>query len=114
MANLIDLSGQIRTTWIGGTPGRETDWYCAKNWSKNQVPNEFSVVTIPDVSTTTFVYPKIKKGEAIVFSLDIQPGAKLGLDDSAILVILDHLSKIDTICIANAGKIVFRETSLNH
>jgi len=53
---------QQSITWIGGTPGRTQDWNCAQNWSTGKVPDDFSDVTIPDVSTTTFAAPVINKG----------------------------------------------------
>lgn len=100
------LIGQVRTTWVGGTPGRESDWFCAKNWSKNQVPNEFNIVVIPDVSTSTFVYPVIKKGEAIVQNVEIIQGAKLSVDKSGVLVIIEQMGQLDTMNMVNCGKII--------
>ena len=39
-------SAQITANWKGGSPGQETNWNYAKNWSNNQVPDEFTHVVI--------------------------------------------------------------------
>ena len=48
------LVAQKSVTWVGGTPGSETSWDEPRNWSDHHVPNEFSNVFIPDVSTSSF------------------------------------------------------------
>lgn len=82
------LYGQIQNTWIGGFPGRESDWNCHKNWSKYKVPNEFNDVVIPDTRSTTFVYPVIKKGNIVINSLEMHPGTILHIHNSVNLTIL--------------------------
>lgn len=79
---------QRTTTWKGGTPGRETAWDCPKNWSNNAVPDEFSNVIIPNVSTTTRSLPVIRSGEVEVNTLFIHPNARLTIAASAELRVL--------------------------
>ncbi|MBI1227074.1 MAG: hypothetical protein GC192_17720 [Bacteroidetes bacterium] len=78
---------QVTTTWKGGTPGMENDWNCAKNWSNYKVPDAFSNVIIPDVSTTTQATPLIRQGRAEVNTLYLDSNANLTIDESAQLVI---------------------------
>ena len=40
------LTAQETAFWIGGTPGQETNWHVARNWSNNQIPDEFTNVII--------------------------------------------------------------------
>ncbi len=87
----VSLNAQKIATWKGGTPGRTTDWECATNWKEGRVPNEFSSVVIPDVSTTTFVYPVISKGIVEIASLECAPVAKLTLKHNAQIVIYDTI-----------------------
>lgn len=84
------LSAQKVATWKGGTPGRNTDWYCATNWIEGRVPNEFSQVIIPDVSTTTSSAPVLGSGEVEVFSLLIHSGASLRIAKNARLIARDQ------------------------
>ena len=77
---------QKTTTWQGGTPGRENHWDCPSNWSTNTVPNEFSDVVIPDVSTSTQKYPIINEEEVEIKSIEVQSGASLILSRTARIV----------------------------
>lgn len=88
---LVNLSAhaQKTATWKGGTPGRKSDWNCPSNWKDGRVPNEFSAVVIPDVSTNTFAYPVIEEGEIEVQSLYTAPGARLTIKNKARLVVLE-------------------------
>ncbi len=78
---------QNTVTWIGGTPGNETSWDEPKNWSNHHVPNEFSDVYIPDVSTSTFSNPTIKDGVIELNSLQIASTAKLTIEKMAKLIV---------------------------
>lgn len=71
------LSAQRIVEWKGGMPGQETNWNCARNWSTGQVPDIFSDVIIPDVSTTTFAAPVIKSGSFEVNSIELLSNAQL-------------------------------------
>lgn len=80
------LSAQKTATWKGGTPGRSSDWMCASNWREGRLPNEFSAVVIPDVSTGSQAYPVLRSSEVEVLSVDIQTGAMLTLTTNARLI----------------------------
>jgi hypothetical protein len=79
------LAAQVTNVWKGGTPGRETDWHCPKNWSRGDVPDEFTDVVIGDVSSTTRRYPVIAHGQVEVASLLIRTGAALTVRPGAAL-----------------------------
>jgi hypothetical protein len=85
---------QQAVTWIGGTPGNETSWNEAKNWSKNKVPYEFSDVIIPDVTTTTFSAPVIKRGTIELNALQIASNGKLTVESEAKLIVYGFASGI--------------------
>jgi hypothetical protein len=87
----ISLSAQAQktATWKGGTPGRTTDWNCPANWEESRVPNEFSDVVIPDVSTSTFSYPVIKPGMVEIASLQCASNARLTTLGNARVIYLD-------------------------
>jgi hypothetical protein len=71
--------------WKGGTPGLESAWNCPKNWSNHAVPDEFSNVIIPDVSTRSGKYPVISKKDAVVNFLTLQAGASLTISKNGAL-----------------------------
>lgn len=85
----ISLFAQNINTWKGGTPGKENKWDEPRNWSKNQVPDEFSDVIIPDVSTSTFSYPIIEEAIIELNSIMVQSTANLTIESTATLVIYD-------------------------
>jgi hypothetical protein len=89
----VALSAQKTATWKGGTPGRVSDWNCATNWEEGRVPDEFSSVFIPDVSTSTFNYPIIKNEVVEIASLQCAPAAKLTLLNHAEIIVLDTPSE---------------------
>lgn len=94
-------AAQKTIIWKGGAPGHETDWHYAKNWSTHSVPNEFSNVIIPDVSTTTRALPVIRKGVVEVNSLIIAPNVTLSLGETVQLTVLENS---DSMLIANLRK----------
>ena len=73
-------------TWKGGTPGKAADWNCAANWKEGRVPDEFSQVIIPDVSTGGFSNPMLTNGEVEIWSILIHSGASLRIGRSARLI----------------------------
>lgn len=81
---------QQTVTWKGGTPGNETNWNEAKNWSNNRVPNIFSDVIIADVSTSTFSTPSIKGGTIELNSIYIASNAKLTVETNAKVIVYSH------------------------
>lgn len=89
--SLISLSAQAQITaiWKGGTPGKTTDWNCPTNWREGRVPNEFSNVVIPDVSTSTFSFPVIKQGIVEIASIECASNARLTTLGNARVIYLD-------------------------
>ena len=85
----LSANAQKTATWKGGTPGRNTEWNCAANWKEGRVPDEFSNVVIPDVSTNTFSYPVIYAGIVEINSLDCAPAARLTTLSPARIIILE-------------------------
>ena len=65
------LFSQKPAEWKGGFPGHETDWNCPQNWTGNTVPNAFSDVSVPDVSTASRALPIIKTGIVEINSIRI-------------------------------------------
>lgn len=86
---------QMKNTWKGGTPGRPTDWNCASNWLENRVPNEFSDVFVSDVSTSTFAAPVISSGDFEVNALFVAKDAKLSIEATASLTVLETVKGVD-------------------
>jgi hypothetical protein len=80
-------TAQNKVTWKGGAPGQETNWNCPKNWSNYRVPDEFSDVVIPDVSTTSLAAPVIKSGSFEVNSIQLLSNASLTIGQDAQLVV---------------------------
>ena len=85
---------QQSVTWKGGTPGKETSWNEARNWSNNKVPNEFSDVIIPDVSTSTFSAPVIKEGTIELNSISIASNGKLTVESAAKVIVFGYTEGI--------------------
>ncbi|MCB9314897.1 MAG: hypothetical protein H6569_02040 [Lewinellaceae bacterium] len=103
----ISLNAQKTTTWKGGAPGRAQDWNCPKNWSDGRVPDTFSDVVIPDVSTTSFAAPIIKNGAFEVNSLRLLANATLRVERSGQLAVLnDFDDNMDTRGLQIKGSIV--------
>lgn len=86
MVTMVAFS-QKNNTWVGGTPGMEDNWNCAKNWSTYSVPDEFTNVIIPDVSTTTFSNPIIKEGEVQVNAIFMESDAMLTVGQDARMIV---------------------------
>lgn len=82
-------SAQKTATWKGGTPGKNQEWNCPANWKEGRVPDEFSAVVIPDVSTSSQAYPHIRTGEVEVFSVNLQSGAEITLENHVRLIALE-------------------------
>ncbi len=82
----FSLTAQKLATWKGGTPGQPTEWNCPTNWEEGRIPNEFSQVVIPDVSSSTFSNPALNSGEVEIWSLQILSGATLKIGKSARLI----------------------------
>lgn len=85
----ITLSAQKTATWKGGTPGRKTSWHCASNWKEGRIPDEFSYVFIPNVSTSTACYPVIENGNVEILSLHCASDAFISVKPEAGITILE-------------------------
>lgn len=81
--------------WKGGTPGQETSWDVAKNWSKNRVPDWTDDVIIVDVSSCSGVFPVIENEVEPIAHLEIYGNAKLTILRKGKLTI-DGISTFDT------------------
>lgn len=89
----LSLQAQKIATWKGGAPGHATEWNYPANWKENRVPNEFSQVIIPDVSSSTFSNP-VLDGEVVeIWSLQIFSGASLRIGKSARLIVTGQDSR---------------------
>ncbi|MGK0391555.1 MAG: hypothetical protein ACI94Y_004322 [Maribacter sp.] len=89
--SLISTFTFVQVTWEGGTPSNEKSWSEPRNWSTSYVPDEFSDVLIPNVSSTTFSNPIIKEGVFEVNTIRIESNANLTIKASAKLMI--HFSE---------------------
>lgn len=87
-------NAQKIATWKGGAPGHATDWNYPANWEEGRVPNEFSWVIIPDVSTSTFSNPVLNDGAVEVWSLQIFSGATLHIGRAARLMVTGQDSRM--------------------
>ncbi len=86
------LAAQTNSTWIGGTPGRSTEWNCPTNWKENHVPDEFSQVVIP--ADCNF-YPLITSWVDPIDALLVEGGAKLSIDKNATLTIIGATGRMN-------------------
>lgn len=90
LALISSFAIAAQSTWKGGFPGQENNWFCARNWSDNQVPNNLDNVVIPDRSTSGNYYPVIAGKQAQVQSLDLHSGAQLTIEPGAQLSVLGY------------------------
>lgn len=81
---------QKTATWKGGTPGKNDDWHCPTNWKEDRVPDEFSQVIIPDVSSSSFSNPTLASGEVEIWSIQIHSGAFLRIGKGASLTVTEQ------------------------
>lgn len=111
---LVNLSAEAQriATWKGGQTGRPRDWNCPTNWKEGRVPNEFSNVFIPDVSTSTFCYPLINQGIVEVASLECAPNARVDVRGNARIMVLNALTKTPAKKNANLAQSRSRHDSL--
>jgi hypothetical protein len=86
------LAAQTNSTWVGGTPGRSTDWNCPTNWKENHVPDEFSQVFIPPNCN---YYPVIKSTIPPIDALLVEGGGRVIIDKKAKLTIIGATGRLD-------------------
>jgi hypothetical protein len=82
-------SAQKTTYWKGGTPGHENDWFCAKNWTSGDVPNEFSNVVISDQKNSKHISPVIRRGSVSMNTLRLEGMASLEISAAAQVVVYE-------------------------
>ena len=92
--------------WVGGAPGHENEWNCPKNWSEGSVPNEFSNVIIPDVSTGSRANPVLRSGMMEIGSLVLESNASLEIGKQATLVIYDGLFAVNRSDLNSKGTMI--------
>ncbi len=102
----VQLFSQKTATWKGGTPGMEQEWNCPKNWSGGAIPNEFSNVFIPDVTTTTCSPPVIQSGQVEVNALFLESNATLTIGPAAELIIYETAEGVDHNTLNVKGKVL--------
>ena len=90
----FSANAQKSATWKGGAAGRSNDWNCAANWKEGRVPDEFSDVLIPDVSTSGNFQPVVFEETDAVHSLRILSGATLRIAAKGALEVLEPLESI--------------------
>ena len=113
LISATQLYAQKTTTWKGGTPGMEQEWNCPKNWSAGAVPNEFSNVFIPDVTTTTCSTPVIQSGLVEVNALFLETDAMLTIGPEAELIIYETAEGINHNTLNLRGKVLLPEKPQN-
>lgn len=109
LALAAGAQAQKANTWKGGTPGQETNWSCPRNWSANAVPDEFSDVVIPDVSTSTFAAPVIRAGTHEVNALLLLPGARITIDAGATLIVCLRMEIVPNATVQGEGRLLLRQ-----
>lgn len=93
LGNCTLLNAQKLSYWKGGTPGMESNWNCPKNWSNAKVPDGFSDVIIPDVSSGSGCYPTLKDRGLEVNSLTLQSGTSLNIEKQGTLIVFTTLDQ---------------------
>jgi len=99
----FSLNAQTEITWIGGTPGQETNWNQAKNWSTNQVPDEDTWVIIKATNSGHQALPVITS-DIIIAGIEIQSNANLTIAQTGKLLIDGEMTY--NYGILNVGKII--------
>lgn len=77
---------QQTVIWKGGTPGKETSWNEARNWSNYQVPDEDTDVVIKALHTGHHAQPVID-GRVEVRSIELHTGTSLTIKEKGKLLI---------------------------
>ena len=79
------IMSQRISTWVGGTPGRETNWEEARNWLPNTVPNEHSYVVIEKLNTGHNAQPVIRNNVEVA-SIQILSGNLTIAENAGLLI----------------------------
>ena len=97
MTICLNAFSQKAIIWKGGTPGMKNEWNCPQNWNTSSVPDEFSDVIIPDVSTSSFALPVLHSGKIEVNSLFIRDNGSLTITRDAALIVLGNAEGINQV-----------------
>lgn len=85
---LVANTAFAQNSWIGGTPGAETEWNNPKNWSENRVPDwRDDIVIIQNVSSQSGHFPKVTKIAPEINHLKLEGGATLTVEKKGKLVV---------------------------
>ena len=93
-------TSQTTATWMGGTPGKTSDWNCATNWKEGRIPDENTQVIVP---SDLIFYPVIMSDVQDIDALLVAGGAKLTIHNGASLKVLGATHRLDRITVL--GKI---------
>lgn len=102
----LSLNAQKTATWKGGAPGKTTEWTYAGNWREGRVPDAFSDVVIPDVSTAGGFLPVIRTDVGGVNSLTVLSDAQLRIEASGALEVFEMLEVLYSGKIQNNGHLI--------
>ena len=81
----VSSYSQTTATWMGGTPGKTTDWNCPTNWKEGRIPDDYTQVLIP---SDLLYYPVIKSNVPDIDALMVTGGATLTIYQNESLTIL--------------------------
>ena len=83
---ICSLSVTGQSIWIGGTPGRETDWMEARNWLDKKIPGSDDYVLIAHIGQE--VYPVIRSVLPEIAGLEIEGGARLEVLPEGVMTVV--------------------------
>ncbi|MEM6965966.1 MAG: hypothetical protein AAF573_14460 [Bacteroidota bacterium] len=85
---LVANTTVAQNSWLGGTPGAETEWNNPKNWSENRVPDwRDDVVIIGNVSSQSGHFPKVTEKTPEISHLRLDGGATLTIEKEGSLIV---------------------------
>lgn len=102
---------QITSIWRGNAPGHETEWNYPSNWTRNDVPDEFTDVIIPFNNSSRQAYPVLEGQRIEINSLSMLPGAIIILDDCELTVFNVDRSVFRENQIMGTGKLLLDKTA---
>jgi hypothetical protein len=114
---LFATTAVAQNTWVGGTPGAETDWEQPSNWSDQRVPDwTDQLVIIANVSTASGHFPIVDTAVPEVPCLQINAGAQLTVTENGHLVIngetTHNYGLLNIGRLYNAGQLTIEATAL--
>ena len=111
------LTAQNTTTWIGGTPGKTTNWNEPRNWTGHHVPDEFSLVIIAQTNSGHHAQPHIN-GAVTVAGIEIHSGANLTISETGELTVDGEYTYSEGVVnyggkLINNGKVILKNIDGN-